>query len=98
MVAVDQGGVDRSQGGKHVEAEAPVEVVATGERPLVLRRVELGLGVDDVQLGVGAEVVEHPDGGLTPQRADLDDTPCPGGVQDWCDGDIPQREHDRVTR
>ena len=62
-----------SEGGQDVEAERLVEVVAAGERPLVLGRVEVGHRVDDVQLGLGAEVVEHPHRGLAPQGADLDD-------------------------
>ena len=59
----------------------------------MLRRVEGGLGVDDVQLGIGTEVIEHPNRGFAPQSADLDDTAGLRGVEHWCDGDIPQREH-----
>ena len=49
-----------------------MEEVAPGELRLVLGGVERGHRVDDVQLGVGAELVEHPHGGLAAERADLD--------------------------
>ena len=98
VVAVDQGGVDGPQGGEHVEAERPGGSGSGRGTPARAPRGRTAGRVDDVQLGVGAEVVEHPNGGLAPQRADLDDAPCAGGVQHWCDGDIPQREHGRATR
>ena len=70
-----EGRVHGRELGQHVVADVAVEHVATGELLLVLGRVELGRGVDDVQLGIGAEVLEHAGGGLAAERADLDDPP-----------------------
>jgi hypothetical protein len=47
-----------------------------------------------VQLGIGAEVVDDSVGGLTPERADLEEASSVRCVEHWCDCDIPQREHD----
>ena len=58
-------------------AGAEVEDVAAGERGLVLGGVELRQRVDDVQLAVGPEPVQHLHRGLAPQRTDLDHAPCP---------------------
>ena len=63
----------------------------------MLARVEVGDRVDDVELGVGTEVVEHLDRGLAAQRADLDDPTRADGVQNRGDGDIPQWEHGAVA-
>ena len=41
----------------------------------VLSRIELRHGIDDVELGLGPERLEHPHGRLAPERADLDDSP-----------------------
>ena len=54
-------------------ADVAVEDVAPGELLLVLGRVELRHRVDDVQLGVGPEPLEHQRRRLTAERADLDD-------------------------
>ena len=78
VVAVDQRDVDRRQLRQHVVADVAMEDVATGEALGVLGRVEHRHRVDHVQLGVGAERVEHPDGRLAPQRADLDHALGPG--------------------
>ena len=93
VIAVDQGGVDRAERGEHVEAEPLVEPVAPGKAALVVRRVEGRVRVDDIQRGVGAEVCQHPFGGLTAQRTDLDHASGTCRVEHWCDGDVPQREH-----
>ena len=93
VVAVDEGGVHGLERGQHLEAERLVEVVAAGEALGVPGRVEGRHGVDDVQLGLGAEVVQHADGGLPAQGTDLDDLACSRGVQQRRDGDVPQREH-----
>ena len=72
-----------------------MEDVAAGELLLVLGGVELRHRVDDVQLGVGAEPLEHEAGRLAAQRADLDDPLDPGGLEHRCDGEIPERKHPR---
>ena len=45
--------------GQHVVADVAVEDVAARERALVLGGIELGHRVDDVQLGLGPEALEH---------------------------------------
>jgi hypothetical protein len=70
-----------------------MEVVAAPEPPFVFGRVELRLGFDDVQLALGAEAVEHPDGGVAPERADLDHPARLYGVDDRSDDVIPERVH-----
>ena len=70
-----------------------MEVVPARERPLVLGRVELGLGVDDVQLAFGPEALEHPGGGLAPERPDLDNATGADRVDHRCDDVFPEREH-----
>jgi hypothetical protein len=70
-----------------------VEVVAPGERPLVLGGVELGLGIDDVQLALGPEALEHPLRGLAPQRPDLDDPAGAERVDHRRDDVVPELVH-----
>ena len=97
MVAVDERDVGRRQAGQHVVARPAVEVVAAGERLLVLGRVELRHGIDDVQLAVGPEAVEHPHGGLAPQRADLDDPAGAERVDHRRDDVVPERVHPQAA-
>ena len=93
VVTVDERGVHRWKRGEHIEAERLVEVVAAGKLALVLARIEVGHGIDDVELGVRPEVLDHLDGGLASQRADLHDLSGLGGTEHPCDGNVPQREH-----
>ena len=73
VIPVDQRGVHRRQVGQDLETEGPVEDVAARKAALVLGGVELGDGIDHVELGARTEAVEHLGGGLAPQCADLDD-------------------------
>ena len=93
VIAVDERDVDRRQRRQHVVADVAVEDVPAGELLLVLGGVELGHGVDHVQLGVGPEPLEHQRGGLTAQGADLDDAARASRLQDRPDHAIPERIH-----
>ena len=93
VVAVDQRRVHDRELPQHVEAGGAVEHVPAGKRTLVLGRVELGHGVDDVELGLGTELLEHAHGGLASERADLDDPLGFHRPQDRGNCDIPEREH-----
>ena len=64
----------------------------------MLGGVELGHRVDDVQLGVGAEPLEHQRGVLAPERADLDDAPGAGRLEDRRDGESPRTETSLLLR
>ena len=94
VVAVDERRVDGREGGQHVVADVPVEDVSAGELLLVLGWVELGRGVDDMQLRVRSEMVEHERSRLAAQRADLDDPRRSDGVEDRGDDNVPERKHD----
>ena len=94
MVAVDQGGVHGGQVGQDVQAQVLVEDVAAPEPALVLRRVEVGHRIDDVQLAVGPEAIEHEHGVLAPQRTDLDHALGLDGVENGRDDELPKRKHD----
>ena len=83
--------------GQHVEAEVAVEEVAPGEGLLVLGGVELGDGVDDVQLGLRPEALEHAGGGLATQGADLDHAAGADGIEDRGDRQIPEWKHARLS-
>ena len=98
MVTVDQRGVHRTERRQHIETQRGVEGVAAGELPLVLGWVEVGDRVDHVQLGLGAETLEHAYGRLAAQRTDLDDARGARCIQDRGDSDIPQWEHGAAKR
>ena len=93
VVAVDQCEVERPGGGQHVEAEVAVEVVLPGEAGFVLGGVELGYRVDHVDLGVGTEVLEHPDRRLTPECTDLDDPTRVRDADEGGDDGFPEWVH-----
>jgi hypothetical protein len=97
VVAVDDHHIRGRQLGQHVEARPQVEVVPARERPLVVRRVELRGGIDDVQLAARPQSLEHPDGGLAPERADLYDATSLHRVYHRCDDVFPQREHPQAA-
>ena len=78
---------------EHVQAEVPVEHVLAAEALLVLVRIEVRDRVDHVQLDVGPEAIEHQLRVLAPQRADLDDAPGAGRLEDGCDRNLPERKH-----
>ena len=60
----------------------------------MLRRVEVRDRIDDVQLAVGPEAVEHEHGVLAPQRTDLDHALGLDGVENGRDDELPERKHD----
>ena len=93
MVAVDEGDVHRREVAEHVDAEGAVEHVPAREALLVLGGVEVGERVDDVELGLGAEAVEHQLGVLAAEGTDLDDAPGAGRLDDRGDDVVPEREH-----
>jgi hypothetical protein len=93
VVAVDQGGVEGADGAEDVEAQGLVEDVAAAEAGPVLLRVVGRDRVDDVQLRVRGQVVEHQGGVLAPQGADLDDATGSGGSDRRRDDGLPEREH-----
>ena len=76
-----------------IVADIAVEDVAAGELLLVLGRIELRDRVDDVQLGLGSEAIQHEGSGLAAQRADLDDPPGSRRPQYRPDNAFPERIH-----
>ena len=93
VVAVDEGGVHGGEAGQHLVADVAVEHESTRELPLERRGIELGGRIDHVELGVGAQMVEHQPGGLAAQRADLEDSPGSGGLEGRSDDVVPERKH-----
>ena len=59
--------------------------------------VELGLGIDDVQLALGPEALEHPCRGLAPQRPDLDDPAGTDRVDHRRDDVVPELVHPQAA-
>ncbi len=93
VVAVDQRDVEGREVGQHVEAQCAMEDVATRELRFVFGGIELRQRIDDVELAVGAELIEHQRRGLTTQRADLEDPLAVGCLHDRRDHRMPEREH-----
>jgi hypothetical protein len=93
VITVDQRNVHGWQIRQHVVAQITVKDVPARETLLVLGRVEFGDGIDDVQLGLRAQSLQHQHSGIAAQRADLDDPARARRLQDRPDHGLPERIH-----
>ena len=94
VVTVDERRIHGGEVRQHVVADVAVERVPAGEPLLVFGGIECGRRIDDVQLRVGAEAIEHEHRRLAAERADLDDTLGADGVEGRSDDDLPEGVHE----
>jgi hypothetical protein len=93
VVTVDERDIERAHAAEDVQADVTVKDVSPPEAAGVFLGIELREWVDDVQLGIGTERVEHEGRRLAAQRADFHDAPGFRRLDQRSDDRLPEWKH-----